>query len=74
MKDKTETSKSKKGTFLVNIEFCQNSTWQGYVIWAEKNKKEYFRSALELLKIVDQALENAGMEALNSEVLLEKKA
>lgn len=66
--------KDKKGTFLVNIEFCQNSTWQGYVTWAEKNKKEYFKSALELLKIMDQALENSEMEAFNNEVLMEKKA
>ena len=53
---KSETINNRHGTFVVNVCYCENNTWQGYVIWAEKNKKEYFRSALELMKLIDGAL------------------
>ena len=33
-------------------------TWQGGVVWAEKNEKRTFRSALELLKLIDNALDD----------------
>jgi hypothetical protein len=46
----------KKGTFVVKIEFCQHGTWQGQVIWAEENRTERFRSALELLRLMDEAM------------------
>ena len=57
-----------KGPFVVQVQYRQNSTWQGQVIWAEKNKKEYFRSALELMKLIDSAMseENADKEADSS--------
>lgn len=51
-----------KGTFIVRVKYRQNSTWQGEVIWAEKNEKQYFRSALELLKMMDSALDDAEEE------------
>ena len=41
------------GNFLVNIIDNQNSTWQGRVTWVEGQKSIQFRSALELLKIID---------------------
>lgn len=56
MQRKSETVSGKHGTFVVNICYCENNTWQGYVVWAEKNRKEYFRSALELMKLIDGAL------------------
>lgn len=34
----------------------ENDTWQGKITWAEKNRGQYFRSALELLKLMDRAL------------------
>ena len=46
-----------KGTFLVCVRYRQNSTWQGHVVWAEKNQQQSFRSALELLKLIDSALD-----------------
>ena len=36
--------------------YTENETWQGKVTWAEKNKSQYFRSALEMLKLMDKAL------------------
>lgn len=51
------------GTFLVRVKYRQNATWQGEVVWVEKNRKQYFRSALELLKLIDGALgETPDME------------
>lgn len=52
----------KRGTFVVDICYCENGTWQGYVVWADKNRKEYFRSALELMKLIDGALEQSAGE------------
>ncbi len=46
-----------RGTFIVQVKYRQNSTWQGEVIWAERNQKQSFRSALELLKLIDGALD-----------------
>ena len=45
-----------KGTFIVKVEYCQNGTWQGKVVWAEENKTERFRSMLELIKLMDEAM------------------
>ena len=36
--------------------FRENATWQGEVVWADEKKKQYFRSALELIKMIDGAL------------------
>lgn len=50
-------NKGTLGTFVVHVKYRQHSTWQGEVVWAEKNEKRSFRSALELLKLIDGALE-----------------
>lgn len=42
-----------KATFVVRIQYRQNASWQGQVTWAEQNKTVPFRSALELLKLID---------------------
>ena len=47
---------STKGTFEISVKFMQNSTWQGQIHWLEKNQKQNFRSALEMLKLMDEAL------------------
>lgn len=48
-------------TFAVKIIFRQNASWQGTVTWLEENKEESFRSALELLLLMDSAM--AGTES-----------
>ena len=50
------------GTFIVRVKYRQNATWQGEVVWAEKQERKYFRSALELLKLIDSALEETETE------------
>ena len=51
--------KGTKGTFVVHVQYRQNATWQGSVVWAEKNITKNFRSALELLKLIDGALDES---------------
>lgn len=50
-----DTLKDGKATFLVHIQFRKNATWQGSITWVEKDKKQNFRSALEMLKLMDEA-------------------
>ena len=49
--------KKDTGTFVIHVSHCDNATWQGEVTWAEANKKKSFRSALELIRLIDGALE-----------------
>ncbi|MCI8586529.1 MAG: hypothetical protein HFI92_11705 [Lachnospiraceae bacterium] len=48
------------GTFVVKILDRQNATWQGQVTWAEKKQTLYFRSALELLKLIDSTIDTGS--------------
>lgn len=45
------------GQFLVDIKCAQNGSWQGKVTWVSEKKTVPFRSALELLKLIDSAVE-----------------
>ena len=49
---------TKTNSFLVVVKNTQQETWQGTIEWIEQNKKESFRSALEMLKLIDSALED----------------
>ncbi len=49
----------KCGTFLLTIYNRQNATWQGTVTWVDRNEKQQFRSALELIKLIESALDEA---------------
>lgn len=43
-------------TFVIRVQHRQHSSWQGEVTWVDGQKKEYFRSALELVRLIDGAL------------------
>ncbi len=43
-------------TFQLSIYFRQNASWQGNLIWIEKNTAAQFRSALELTFLLDSVL------------------
>lgn len=51
-------NRGQKGTFFLNVRYRQNSSWQGSVTWVEEQREQHFRSALELLKLIDGALDN----------------
>lgn len=44
-------------TFHIFVKYRQNAIWQGSVTWVEKKEKQQFRSALELLKLIESALD-----------------
>lgn len=44
---------SRQSTFIVHITQNENASWQGQVTWADKNVTKNFRSALELIKMID---------------------
>jgi len=43
-------------TFEILVRFRQNASWQGAITWVEKDMKQDFRSELEMLKLIDEAL------------------
>lgn len=49
-------------TFVVDIKCRQNHTWQGMVKWVGQKKELPFRSALELIKLMDSAMEETEPE------------
>lgn len=55
-----------KGTFVVRIQYTQNNSWQGSITWTEKNLTENFRSALEMMQLMDNALgEKTGVQKVS---------
>ena len=56
-----------KNTFEVSVKFLRNSTWQGEIHWLEKDQKQNFRSVLEMIKLLDEALAESaeGSRAVN---------
>ena len=48
-----------KSTFIVKIDNRQKETWQGEIVWADENKRRRFRSCLEMLKLMDEAVQNS---------------
>lgn len=54
-----ETKVGKHTTFIIQIQYRQNATWQGTITWSEKKQVKQFRSTLELIKLMDEAVEEA---------------
>lgn len=51
----------RKATFALSVRFRQHNSWQGHITWLDKNQRQNFRSALELIFLLDSALrENAA--------------
>lgn len=51
-----QSRRGAKATFEVQILFRQHSSWQGRIIWKERNIEQSFRSVLELVVLMDSAL------------------
>lgn len=48
---------------MVQVISTQNETWQGTVTWADGKQKKAFRSALELIRLIDSTIEGRTEEA-----------
>ncbi len=57
----------KTETFIIKVIDEQNATWQGSVTWVDEQREQYFRSTLELLKLIDGALEKRNDDEENSD-------
>lgn len=49
-------------TFAVKVLFRQNASWQGTVTWLEGRREQSFRSVLELLLLMDSAMQGQEQE------------
>jgi len=49
---------SSNGSFVIRILDQQHSSWQGTVTWLSSNKTKAFRSTMELILMVDDALKD----------------
>ena len=56
-----EGKEMQSSTFIVQVKCMEHDTWQGKLTWAEKNRSQYFRSTLELLKLMDRALTDRSL-------------
>ena len=45
-----------KATFALKILFRQNASWQGSIVWLDQKLEQSFRSVLELILLLDNAL------------------
>jgi hypothetical protein len=58
---KQAKERDSRATFIVQIHYRENSTWQGQILWKEENESKPFRSELELIKLIDSAYLNHRM-------------
>lgn len=59
-----------RATFIVHVMFRQHASWQGKICWVEGKKTVMFRSALEMMKLMDSVLEDENPDRLK--VLFDK--
>lgn len=62
-----------KHNFIVQITHQQNATWQGTVTWVDENRTQSFRSALELIRLIDSAVGEADEAEAESAVTFLKE-
>ena len=55
-KDELSAQKGRMATFVVHVMHRQNATWQGILSWEERGREVEFRSALEFLALMDNAI------------------
>lgn len=44
-------------TFIIRVQYRQHSSWQGEIVWVDGGRRRYFESVLELVRLIDKALE-----------------
>jgi len=60
----TGFSHGKLATFAIKIIFRQNTSWQGSILWLEWGEEQSFRSVLELIYLMDNALKKTVKQAV----------
>lgn len=54
-------------SFLVRIQFRQNASWQGTLVWVESKESCAFRSLLELITLIAPALNSGPAQEMDAE-------
>ncbi len=49
--------RGERATYAVRVQYRQNATWQGELVWLEHNEARTFASELEMLKLMDSMRE-----------------
>jgi len=62
-----KNQKNTDNSFLVKIKYRQNSSWQGTVQWVETGKTQNFKSCLELIRLMDIAVNSNKNKDENEE-------
>lgn len=57
-----ETNRNTSQSFVIEVKSQENHSWQGTITWVEGKRKEYFRSALEMIRLMDSTLDNESGE------------
>lgn len=55
--------KESNDTFIIQIAYQQNDTWQGTLKWMNQGKEEHFRSTLELIHMIDSAIRPGNIKS-----------
>lgn len=64
MSDKKISIQKNNETFIIEIKACENNSWQGVLTWVQQQKQKPFRSALELIKMIDSVLSTDDITSL----------
>ena len=53
----------RSSTFIITIHYQQNGSWQGTIRWTNGRKEQCFRSELELITLIDEAVQAGNTAA-----------
>jgi len=54
-----------ESTFVVRVTAQENQSWQGQITWVDTGDVKNFRSAMEMLKLMEGAIEHKDLEEEN---------
>ena len=57
-----DINKNTSQSFVVEVKSQENHSWQGTITWVEGKRTEHFRSALEMIRLMDSTLGNESEE------------
>lgn len=58
-------------TFVIHVLFRRNASWQGTLSWLDEGRVENFRSVMEMITLINSALENVKNSRWNDMELQE---
>lgn len=59
--------RGKSATFIIRVQQRANSSWQGRITWVEKNRTLRFRTIIEMVKLIETAIDPEGDERQQTE-------